>query len=125
MKPRILVVEDDTITRFMMSEMCHELGYECETVPGGQECIETLDERPTRYALIMMDIHMPSVSGLDAKTHIRNAERDPPKTLPIIAVTADEHWHNVHRCRAVGFNDVLPKPVTFEGLRRIFQQLMN
>lgn len=124
MKRRILVVEDDTITRYMMSEMCEELGYECETVPGGQECIDALEEHPSRFGMIMMDIHMPRVSGLIANSHIRSAETDPPRNLPIIAVTADEHWHNVHRCRAAGFNDVLPKPVTLEGLRRAFQQFM-
>lgn len=125
MKPRILVVEDDTITRFMMSEMCDALGYECDVVPGGQECIDLVEREPTRFGIIMMDIHMPRVSGLEANAHIRNAETDPPKNLPIVAVTADEHWHSIHRCRAAGFNDVLSKPVTLDGLRRAFQKHLN
>ena len=125
MKSRVLVVEDDTITRFMMTEMCDELGYVCETVPGGRECIELVDRDPARFDIIMMDIHMPRVSGLDANTHIRSADTDPPKNLPIVAVTADEHWHNPHRCREAGFNDVLPKPVTLDALRKTFQRYIN
>lgn len=122
---RILVVEDDAITRFMMTEMCDALGYSCETVPGGQECIDLLDREPSKFDIVMMDIHMPRISGLDASSHIRNAETDPPKNLPIVAVTADEHWHNVHRCRAAGFNDVLPKPVTLGALRKTVQEILN
>ena len=124
-KPRVLVVEDDTITRYMMTEMCDELGYACETVAGGQECIELVDREPDRFGIIMMDIHMPRVSGLDAKVHIRASENDPPRGLPIVAVTADEHWHNPHRCREAGFNDVLPKPVTLNALRETFQRYLN
>lgn len=125
MNTKVLLVEDDAITRFMMTEMCSELGYACETVACGQECIDRLEVDPSGIDLILMDIHMPRVSGLDANTHIRNAETDPPKNLPVVAVTADEHWHNVHRCRAAGFNDVLPKPVTLERLRQTFEQYLS
>ena len=124
MTPTILIVEDDTITRFMMTEMCDKLGFRCETVPGGQECIDLVDEDPHRFAMILMDIHMPRVSGLAASQHIRSTRTDPPKNLPIVAVTADEHWHNPHRCKAAGFNGVIAKPVTLGKLSDTLNSLL-
>ena len=116
MSQRILIVEDDLMSGFILSEMCERLGYESDVVRDGQDCIETLKQNPDRFDLVLMDIHMPRVSGLEASTHIRSTESDPPRNLPIIAVTADAHWHNPHKCKEHGFNDVISKPVTMMGL---------
>lgn len=112
----VLVVEDDTVTRFMMTEMCMELGFASDTAANGHQCLNILEETPTKYAVILMDIHMPEISGLDVSAKIRGAGIDPPKSLPIFAVTADEEWHDEDRCREVGFDGVIPKPISISAL---------
>lgn len=117
MKTRVLVVEDDNITRFMMTEMCDELGFAFDTAANGHQCLEIIDETPSKFAVILMDIHMPEISGLDVSAKIRKSETDPPKNLPIFAVTADENWHDDEKCREAGFDGVIPKPISISALQ--------
>lgn len=116
METCVLVVEDDTITRFMMTEMCDELGLSSETVANGHQCLRVLDEAPDKFGVILMDIHMPELSGVDVSKKIRGARAHPPKNLPIFAVTADEAWHDEARCRDAGFDGVIPKPISIAAL---------
>ncbi|MEM7524683.1 MAG: response regulator [Pseudomonadota bacterium] len=113
----VLVVDDDAITRFMMREMCEELGFECKVAESGDRCLEMLTSTPNYPYIILMDIHMPELSGDDVCAQVRKLETDPPKNLPIIAVTADEHWRNEARYKAAGFNGFIPKPLTFSRLQ--------
>ena len=124
-KPKILVVEDDSITRFMMTEMCDQLGHSYEAAENGLRCIEMLAEDPLRADVILMDIHMPDVSGLEVCALIRNRSEHPPRNLPVIAVTADEFWHDAEHCSAAGFDNVLPKPISINMLQRALTQIMK
>ena len=72
---------------------------------------------PGRADVILMDVHMPDVSGLDACTQIRDAGR--ADGLTIIAVTADEFWQDAENCAAAGFDAVLSKPISLDALRRV------
>ena len=121
----ILVVEDDKLSQFVIVEMCRELGYRCTMAEDGEACLEVLTSAPHDFNIILMDIHMPKVSGLEASSAIRASETDPPKNLPIVAVTADAHWHNPHRCRAHGFDAVIPKPVTLAALSNVLRAFGN
>ena len=116
MSKRILVVEDDELAQFVIVEMCHELGFECRTANNGQQALDTLAEHPNSIDMVLMDIHMPVVSGLTATTTLRGFPNDPPKQTPVIAVTADVVWHDVDRCQQHGFNAVLQKPVNIDLL---------
>lgn len=117
MSANILVVEDDTLTRFMMIEMCEELGMPCETVANGKECLVLLQDTPGVADIILMDIHMPDMSGVEVSSKIREADSHPPRSVPIIAVTADEYWHDEARCKAAGFSGVLSKPISVQRLK--------
>lgn len=96
--------------------MCKELGFECLTADDGAEALDLIAQNATDIKLVLMDIHMPKVSGLDATGAIRSTSEDPPKNLPVIATTADSNWHDLQRCHEHGFNSVLPKPVCLSKL---------
>lgn len=123
MSTRVLVVEDEAITRFMMTEMCDELGYRCKTAANGEQVLEVLERDPDIADVILMDIHMPKLSGDDVTRRIRQADTDPPKNVFILAVTADQDWHDLERCRAAGFNGVIPKPVSLRSIDAAIQVL--
>ncbi len=116
---KILIVDDDADTRFMMSEFLHSLGFDHDVVPDGQICVETLRRNPNLYALVLMDIHMPGVSGIDASRMLRSEQQDPPKAIPIVGVTADSAYSD-HRDpqSAFGINRMMAKPVKLTDLNR-------
>ncbi|WP_092066755.1 response regulator [Poseidonocella pacifica] len=113
----VLVVEDDAQSRFMVTEMLDELGYEFHEACNGAEGIERSLDLSDKIDLILMDIHMPLKSGDEAVSEIRTSLQDPPKGIPIIAVTADTAWHNRDYVQSRGFDGVLSKPVSLSRLR--------
>ncbi|WP_422365214.1 response regulator [Pelagibius sp.] len=119
MAAKVLVVEDDELTRFLMGEMCRALGLDCEIVADGQNCLDRLQAGPVDFDLVLMDLHMPRVSGLEATKAIRNSADYFVKALPVVAVTADTHWHERSQYEPHGFDSVLPKPVEMDALTAI------
>ncbi len=114
---KVLLVEDDDLTQFMMGEMLDAFGVCFEVANDGQECIDMLAEDAGRFDAILLDIHMPKKSGLDAISEIRSHKNNPPRGMRVLALTADPAWHDKERVRKAGFNDVISKPVTMEKIR--------
>ena len=121
-KTEILVVEDDPSTQFLMSEMLGSLGHECDVAPDGFACLERLERQPGIFDLILMDLHMPRRSGLEVSKDIRAIQQDPPRGLPIVAVTADSNYRSLISLAPYGFDDVLPKPVDLNRLGRMIER---
>lgn len=122
MNKTVLVVEDDELSQFVIVEMCRELGFDCLTADDGKQALDVITQKAAEIDVVLMDIHMPRVSGLDATTVIRSNQMDPPKNLPVVATTADAQWHNPKRCIEFGFNSVLPKPVNLTQLDKTLRQ---
>ncbi|KIC51026.1 response regulator [Tateyamaria sp. ANG-S1] len=116
---KILLAEDDSFTQYMMGEIFHTLGYEFEIAKDGQECQEKVHANPDAYGVILMDIHMPRVSGVDAARNIRSAPQHPPKNIPIIAVTADSDYHDDTTISSSGMNGYLRKPIVASEINAI------
>ncbi|KIC10420.1 response regulator [Leisingera sp. ANG-M1] len=109
---KVLLVENDEFTRYMMREIILALGVDVEIAEDGQESIEILNNAPNEFGLVLMDLHMPRVSGIDATRKIREAPLDPPQSLPIVAVTADVSYHDDAVVKQLGMNGFASKPVT-------------
>lgn len=125
MARKILIVEDDPETQFMMSEFMDALGYEFDLVSDGQHCMTHVEKFPSQYALILMDIHMPNLSGLEASERIRALESDPPRSTPIVLMSADSAYHSSQSAEKLGLNGALPKPVGLLDLEAKIQQYIN
>ena len=117
MSKKVLIVDDDPETRIILSDFLTRLNVNHSTVASAAECLARLVSEPTKYCLVLMDIHMPSLSGVDARTWIKDSEIDPPRGIPIIALTADENYHDEDRIARFGMQGALSKPVTLERLR--------
>lgn len=111
MPKKILLAEDDQFTRYMMGEVFGALGYEYDMAKDGRECEHLIVENPGEYGVILMDIHMPNVSGVDATRAIRSNPNDPPKSVPIIAVTADADYYDARVIKDRGMDGWLQKPI--------------
>lgn len=108
----ILVAEDDATLRFVVKRQLTSLGYIAHLVENGAEAVERAAR--TRYGLILMDVQMPVMDGLEATMAIRagEAERHAQQT-PVVAMTANPHKE---QCFQAGMSDFLFKPVMLTQL---------
>lgn len=119
---KVLLVENDEFTRYMMREIIVALGVDVEIAEDGQESIDILTSSPNEFGLVLMDLHMPRVSGIEAARRIRSAPADPPKGVPIVAVTADVSYHDDAVVKDLGMNGFASKPVTPGQLLNLIDQ---
>lgn len=103
---KILVVEDMELNQLLMKTVLDDFGFECEIAANGKIAIDKLEKNT--YAIILMDLQMPEMNGFEATEYIRKKLK---LTLPIIALTADVTTVDVAKCKAVGMNDYISKPV--------------
>jgi PAS domain S-box-containing protein len=103
---QILVVEDISLNKLLMKTLLDDFGFYCDIVSNGKEAVEKVTDK--NYDLILMDLQMPIMNGFEATAHIRNVLHI---TTPIMALTADVTTMDLEKCRAVGMNDYVSKPI--------------
>ncbi|NJO07889.1 MAG: response regulator, partial [Chloroflexaceae bacterium] len=119
--PLLLLVEDNGLTIKMMREYLQTQGFQVQVAYNGQEALDMLEL--SRPALILMDIQMPVMDGLEAITHIRNNAVF--RNVPIIALTALAMDGDSERCLAAGANSYLSKPVLLKELLALIRHYLN
>jgi CheY-like chemotaxis protein len=103
---RILVVEDEPVSRLVIRTLLEEAGLIVDTAEDGIDAIRMAGE--TMYAAVLMDMQMPRLNGLAATGQIRNLTGY--QSIPILAMTANVFAEDKARSFAAGMNDFLPKP---------------
>jgi CheY-like chemotaxis protein len=119
---QVLVVEDDVTTQFMMAEFLDTLGYDCDVVGSAEDCLARLRSADHGFNLVLLDLHMPGMSGLAAARAIRAAPEYPLRSIPIVAVTADPDFHDDAAAPAHGLDGVVPKPIDLGALDLAIQK---
>jgi CheY-like chemotaxis protein len=112
---KVLLAEDNEVNQRIALAMLKRLGHRALLVPNGQAAVDQT-ERET-FDVVLMDVQMPELSGLDAATMIRRRERYTGQSLRIIALTAHAMEGDKERCLAAGMNDYLSKPLTLLELK--------
>jgi PAS domain S-box-containing protein len=119
---RLLIVDDNELNRDMLARRLERKGYWVETADSAQELMRRLQDGT--FDLVLLDIEMPEVSGLEALQSIRQTRS--PIQLPVIMVTARSQSEDVVKALEMGANDYLTKPVDFAiALARIGTQLSH
>lgn len=108
----VLVVEDNPVNARLIMTLLEQAGYEAIAAENGREALEAVAKRP--FSLVLMDIQMPEMDGLEATRRLRSDPRT--QSLPVVAVTAHALIGDRERCLAAGMNDYLTKPVDREKL---------
>ncbi len=103
---KVLVVEDMALNQLLMKTLLDDFGFERDIAGNGKIAIEKLQNK--LYDVVLMDLQMPEMNGFEATEYIRNVMKS---KIPIIALTADVTTVDLAKCKAVGMNDYIAKPV--------------
>lgn len=103
---KVLVVEDMALNQLLMKTLLDDFGFERDIADNGQIAVEKL--QVNTYDIILMDLQMPIMNGFEATEYIRNILK---LDIPIIALTADVTTVDLAKCKSVGMNDYIAKPV--------------
>jgi PAS domain S-box-containing protein len=103
---KVLVVEDIPLNQLLMKTLLDDFGFERDVASNGKIAIEKLQAKP--FDVVLMDLQMPEMNGFEATDYIRNVMHS---NIPIIALTADVTTVDLAKCKAVGMNDYIAKPV--------------
>jgi two-component system, sensor histidine kinase len=123
---RVLVAEDHPVNRQYMAALLESLGHDAHFTANGQEAVDAVQHRRGQppFDIILMDLHMPVLDGVQATRAIRALPDRDAATVPIVALTADAFSETRDRCLVAGMNDFLTKPVSPQklssSLRRLF-----
>lgn len=119
----ILVAEDDEVNRMVISEMLKGMGHEIEFAKNGLEAVEKAKEYNDWADLILMDMRMPEMDGLEATRTIRKWERsEGSKLKPIFALTANAMEEDKNKCMAAGMTNYISKPIDIRILKKALGQ---
>jgi PAS domain S-box-containing protein len=103
---KILVVEDISLNQLLMKTLIEEFGFELDIAANGKIALDMMQSNS--YDIILMDLQMPEMNGFEATQYIRNTMLS---KIPIIALTADVTTIDVEKCKAVGMDDYISKPI--------------
>ena len=114
---KVLVVEDIALNQLLMKTVLDDFGFDRDIASNGKLAIEKMQNKT--YDIILMDLQMPEMNGFEATDYIRNKLNS---KIPIIALTADVTTVDLEKCKAVGMNDYVAKPV---DERLLFNKIIN
>ena len=116
----IVVVEDNPVNRRLAVNLLEKNGYAVVAAADGQQALSLLDEGPCD--LVLMDVQMPVMDGLETTRAIRRRERGTGKHVPIVAMTAHAMSSDRERCLEAGMDDYLSKPIRIADLLEAIEQ---
>ena len=114
----VLVADDNTVNQKVAAAMLRRLGHHVTVVDNGEKAVERLES--TKFDLVLMDIQMPVLDGIEATKEIRSRGWD----CPVVGLTASFQRSQLPFYRQVGMNDCISKPILLKGLRNtIFENV--
>ena len=119
---RVLLAEDNPVNRRVAVSLLEKRGYEVFLATNGREAMEAVEREPVD--VVLMDVQMPEMGGLEATAAIRRRERDLGTHVPIIAMTAHAMKGDRERCLEAGMDDYVSKPVRPADLYAAIERLV-
>ncbi len=118
---KILIAEDEAINRMFLVKIITKLGYQCLEARTGKEAIKLYQEHSGDIGLILMDLSMPEMDGIEATKKIRSQNPD----IPIVALTAHSSMEDRNLCLTNNMNDIIIKPIQLPQLQQTLKDYMD
>jgi len=115
---KILIVEDNKINQMITKKILNKMNLQCDIVDNGEAAVEKVKEND--YNVVLMDIHMPGISGLEATKIIRTFDKE----LTIFALTAVTLEDKMHEFDEAGFDDIISKPFKQEDFEKKLYEVL-
>lgn len=110
MSKRILIAEDSSVIQNLTKKILGQMNYEISTVKNGAEVLDELNR--SAYDMVLMDIHMPVMDGMECTKQIRTTNKE----LPIVAITGNANNYSMDDFKEIGINDFLAKPLNYDQM---------
>jgi CheY-like chemotaxis protein len=107
-------VDDDPVNAFTVTKILERLGHRTRVVGTGSPAVEALSAQD--FDVVLLDLHMPEMGGLNATRRVREAERSRGRRVRVLGMTTVGEKGETERCRAAGMDGLLAKPLTLETL---------
>ena len=118
---RVLLAEDNPVNQTLAMRILEKLGHKVQIVNNGREALRRSQEE--EFDLILMDVQMPEMDGLEATTAIRDAEAGTGKHVPIVAMTAHAMKGDREKCLNAGMDGYLSKPIRIDELKQAMSEV--
>ena len=116
---RFLCAEDNELNAEILKMLLETKGASCTIYPNGKEIVNAFESvKPGEYDIILMDVMMPVMDGLEAARRIRNSKNPLGKTIPILAMTANAFVEDIQKSKEAGMDEHLSKPVDISVLEQ-------
>ena len=120
---KFLCAEDNAINAEILQMLLETKGASCTICPNGQEIVDAFASvKPGDYDMILMDIQMPVMDGLEATRRIRSGENPLGRTIPILAMTANAFLEDMQKSKEAGMDEHLSKPVDISALEQVVKR---
>lgn len=121
MNYRILIVDDIFVNRLLLKEIVKNFCSKCFEAQNGKEAIDILNRE--ELDVVLMDIEMPIMNGLETTKYIREKIQSPKRFIPIIALTAHNPATFFDDFKDVGFNQLITKPYSVDNVLRYIEEV--
>ncbi len=119
----ILVVEDNLINQRLATRLLEKEGHRVQVAANGREALAALKQTNWEFDVVLMDVQMPEMDGLEATREIRRIEAEGTRHLPVIALTAHAMMRDRERCLDAGMDGHMPKPIQIDLLLSTLQRI--
>lgn len=113
-RKQVLVAEDSSVIQNLTKKVLQFQNYDIHSARDGQQVLDMLKQK--KYDIILMDINMPKMDGMECSRQIRSMDDEEKSQVPIIAITGNASNYSEDDFEKAGMNEYIPKPINFDRL---------
>ncbi|GAB3639826.1 response regulator [Spirosoma arcticum] len=120
---RVLIAEDSSVIQNLARKILEFQNYDITAVKNGEQVIQILEKED--FSILLLDINMPVMDGMECVRRVRAMPEKEKASVPIVAITGNAKNYTEEEFKTAGFNDVLVKPLNFDRLVEVVNQLTD
>jgi CheY-like chemotaxis protein len=118
---RVLIAEDSSVIQNLARKILEFQNYDITAVKNGEQVLQILEKED--FNILLLDINMPLMDGMECVRRVRALPDQTKANVPIVAITGNAKNYTEEEFKTAGFNDVLVKPLNFDRLVEVVNQL--
>lgn len=120
---RVLIAEDSSVIQNLARKILEFQNYDITSVKNGEQVLQILEKED--FSIILLDINMPVMDGMECVRRVRALADKEKAGIPVVAITGNAKNYTEEEFKTAGFNDVLVKPLNFDRLVEVVNQLTD